>query len=190
MAKGIGITKKSYLEEPRLKKKDRSITTQSRTKRLGPIAAEVTIYVLVILFFASGTYWRNKTWNSEMELFADCVKKSPNKDRPHNNLGTAFGHLGRHQEAIPHFNEALRINPNYAEAHYNLGNVFVRLGKYQEAVAQYTEALRINPRFAEAHANLGIAYFMMGNRSSALKEYEVLKTMNPGLADALYEKMK
>ena len=145
MAKGIKITKKTYLEEPRLKKKGKSITTQSRVKRLTPIAAEVTIYVFMILLLSAGTYWRNRIWNSEVELWADCVKKSSNKERPHNNLGNAFDHLGKYQEAVAQYTEALRINPNYAEAHYNLGNAFDHLGKYQEAVAQYTEALRINP---------------------------------------------
>ena len=190
MAKGIKITQKTYLEEPRLEKKGKSITAQSMVKRLTPIVADVTIYVFVILLLSAGTNWRNIIWNSDMELWADCVKKSPDKDRPHNNLGNAFGRQGRYQEAIPQYTEALRINPNDITAHNNLGNAFGRQGRYQEAIAQFTEALRINPNLAEAHYNLGIACFMIGNRNLALKEYEILKTMNPGLANALYQMIK
>ena len=52
---------------------------------------------------------------------------------------------GRTQEAIGHFEEALRINPDSADAHYNLGAALARLGRVPEAIAQYEQALRIKP---------------------------------------------
>jgi len=151
---------------------------------------EIIVYGLLILLLMTGSYWRNRVWNSELELWTDCVKKSPNKDRPHVNLGNVFLNQGKYQEATNQYNEALRINPNDAEAHYNLGNVFLNQGKYQEATSRYNEALRINPNDAKAHYNLGNGYLTIGNRGLALKEYEILKTINPGLANALHQKIK
>ena len=129
MAKGIKITKNTYLEEPRSEKKGKSITTQSKAKGFTPIAVEVTIYVFVILLFSAGTYWRNNIWNSEIDLWTDCVKKSPKKDRPHYNLGFAFMSQGKYDEAIPHLNQALRINPNLAIARKHLGVALAHQGK-------------------------------------------------------------
>jgi tetratricopeptide (TPR) repeat protein len=151
MAKRVKTIKQVDLEELQSGKRAKSITMQGKIKELKPYVLETLIYVFVILFLSAGTYWRNNIWNSEVELWTDCVKKSSNKERPHTNLGSALGLQGRHQEAIAQYTEALRINPNYAEAHYNLGNALDHLGKYQEAIAQYTEALRINPNYAEAH---------------------------------------
>ena len=102
------------------------------------------------------------------------------------NLGTVFDRLGKYQEAIAQFTEALRINPNFAEAHNNLGNVFDRLGKYQEAIAQYTEALRINPNFAEAHNNLGNVFDRLGKYQEAIAQYTEALRINPNFAEAHY----
>jgi tetratricopeptide (TPR) repeat protein len=190
MAKRVKTIKQGDLEELQSGKRAKSISMQGKIKELKPYVLETLLYVFVILFLGAGTYWRNSIWNSEIDLWTDCVIKSPNKDRPHYGLGFAFMNQGKYDEAILHFNEALRINPNYAVAHNSLGTVFLNQGKYQEATDQYKEALRINPDNAIARINLGIAYLAVGDRRRALKEYEILKTMNPGLANALYEKIK
>ncbi len=49
------------------------------------------------------------------------------------------------QDAIAHFQEAVRIKPDYANAHYNLGNALEQNGRVQDAITQYEEALRLNP---------------------------------------------
>ena len=61
---------------------------------------------------------------------------------------------GRLQEAIGHYEQALRIKPDYAEAHYNLGVALEQAGRVQEAIGHYEQALRIKPDFAEAQNKL------------------------------------
>jgi len=69
-------------------------------------------------------------------------------------LGVALGKLGRTDEAINHFLEALRISPKYADAHNNLGIVLFRQGNIQEAIDHFEEALRIKPDYVNAKKNL------------------------------------
>ena len=190
MARRFKRIKGVELAEPHSGMGTRRTTVQIVRERRKPRIGEMIVYGLFILFLATGTYWRNRVWNSELEIWTDCVKKSPNKARSHNNLGNIFLNQGRYQEAINQYNEALRINPNYAEAHNNLGNAFLNQGRYQEATNQYNEALRINPNIAEVHYNLGNVYLLIGDRGLAMKELEILKTLNPGLANALYQKIK
>ena len=57
--------------------------------------------------------------------------------------GNSLQDLGRHQESIVHYQEALRIKPNYANAHYDWGNALHALGRYQEAIVHHQVALRI-----------------------------------------------
>jgi tetratricopeptide (TPR) repeat protein len=166
------------------------IIGRTNIRYVRPSVPEVIFCVFVLILLILGTYSRNRVWNSEVELWTDCVKKSPNKDRPYNNLGFGFLNQGKYQEATNQYKEALRINPNSAEAHNNVGLVFLNQDKYQEAIPHLNEALRINPNFAEAHFNLGNAYLRAGNRGLALKEYDILKAMNPGLADALHQRIK
>jgi tetratricopeptide (TPR) repeat protein len=133
MPKGTIITEKG-LGESLSRERANFIIGQSKIKQVTPYVLEILLYVFVLILLITGTYSRNRIWNSDIELWTDCVKKSPNKDRPHCGLGNAYTDQGRYQEAIAQFTEALRINPNYAEAHYNLGNAYARQGKYQKAV--------------------------------------------------------
>ena len=189
MPKRTSITEKG-VGESLSRERVNFIIGQSKIKQVTPYVLEIIFYTFVLILLIAGTYSRNRIWNSDIGLWADCVKKSPNKDRPHAGLGSAYTDQGRYQEAIAQLTEALRINPHYAEAHYNLGSVYAHQRRYQEAITQFSEALRINPDYAEAHYNLGIAYRTMGDSSSAFKEYQILKKMNPGLANRFYGKTK
>ncbi|MGO9245544.1 MAG: tetratricopeptide repeat protein, partial [Verrucomicrobiia bacterium] len=64
--------------------------------------------------------------------------------------------IGKTQEAIGQYEQALRIEPDYVDAHYNLGIALSHIGKIQEAIGQYEQALRIKPDHAKAHNNLGV----------------------------------
>jgi len=125
MAKGVKVVREVDLEWPWSGKRAKSIMIQSVIERPKPHVEEIIIYSLVILLLTTETYWRNKVWNSEIKLWTDCVKKSPKKERPHNNLGFAFLNQGNYQEAIAYFTETLRIKPNLEEMHYNLGKVYL-----------------------------------------------------------------
>jgi Flp pilus assembly protein TadD len=64
---------------------------------------------------------------------------------------------GNLQEAIGHFERALRIKPDFADAHNNLGVALIRLGRVQEAIRHWEQAVRIRPGFVEAQSNLARA---------------------------------
>ncbi len=113
-------------------------------------AGEIIIEGLLILLLMTGTYWRNGVWDNELDLWADCVKKSPNKERPHNWLGSVFLDQGKYREATDQYNEALRINPSFPEAHYNLGNAYLMAGNRNSALKEYEILRTINPGLAGA----------------------------------------
>lgn len=75
---------------------------------------------VIVLFFSVWTYERNNIWQSEMTLWGDCVKKSPNKARPHNNLAVVLSDRGNDDAAIAYYTEALRLNPRDSEVRRNL----------------------------------------------------------------------
>jgi len=56
----------------------------------------------------------------------------------HNDVGLAYGKLGKHREAIKAFKEAILMKPDYAEAHYNLAITYLILKDENGALREYS----------------------------------------------------
>jgi tetratricopeptide (TPR) repeat protein len=104
----------------------------------------------------------------------------------HYNLGVALLRLGKVQEAIGQYEQALRIQPDFAGAHNNLGNALLQAGRVEEAIGHYEQAVRINPDYAEAHNNLGTALMGRGRLQEAIGHYEQAVRIKPDYAHAHY----
>ena len=111
-----------------------------------------------------------------MELKPDYVEA-------HNNLGTAFQHRGKRDEAIACYRRALELKPDDAAAHNNLGTVFKDCGKLEEAIACCRRALELKPDFAEAHNNLANAFKDQGKLEEAVACYRRALESKPDSAE-------
>ena len=67
----------------------------------------------------------------------------------------AYDNLGRYQDALAAYQQAIRLKPDRAEAYYNLGVTYGDLGRRHEEIAAYQQAIRLKPDYAAAHNNLG-----------------------------------
>ena len=146
------------------------------------------IAVMIILMIVSIntvlTYQRNKIWKNEYTLWADCVKKSPNKARVHNGFGLVLFAEGKIEDAIDQYNEAIRITPDYTEAYNNRGMAYSDLGQHQRAIEDYNEAIRITPDYAKAHNNRGVAYATLGQYQRAIENFNEAIRLKPDSANA------
>ena len=138
----------------------------------------ITICAIILVFLA-WTYERNTLWSNAVSLWSDVVKKSPQKARPHNNLGNALKGQSKIEEAIVHFNQALQINPAYAKAYNNLGTALAAQGKTEEAIKNFGIALSINPGNAEAHSNIGVALATQGKIEKAIAHFKAALNLKP-----------
>ena len=58
-----------------------------------------------------------------------------------NNKGSTLASLGRHEEAIHCYDEALKLDLRIAAFWYNKGNSLCELGRFEEAICCYDRAL-------------------------------------------------
>ena len=75
----------------------------------------------------------------------------------YNNLGGALRNLGRLDEALASYRQALTLKPDFAQAHSNLGAVLHERRLIAEAMACYQKAIEIDPSLFDAHNNMGVA---------------------------------
>jgi tetratricopeptide (TPR) repeat protein len=108
----------------------------------------------------------------------------PRDAAAHNNLGNALAVLGRLDEAMTSFRQALFFRPEFPEAHNNIGNVLLDLGQLDQAAASYRQALELKPDYAEAFNNLGHAERGLGRLDDAVACFRQAIVLRPDFVDA------
>src|SRR5213596_219856 len=131
--------------------------------------------------------------------FESAARIRSGKTDPHYDVGSAFVQMnladalarkGRSDEAMVHYEEALRLQPYYADAYYNRGNVLFAKGRIDEAIADWEKALELQPNDADSHTGLGNALLVKASFGKAmahtkqpwlwLRKIPILVTTLPG----------
>ena len=149
-----------------------------------PTWLKAVLLVIVIIVGSFWTYERNQVWRDRLSIWQDCVNKSPQKARPHNNLGVALADKGHYNDAIEQYQKALQINPYYPNALANLGLTLAKQGKIEEGVTQLLKALQVKPQDYETLSNLGVALLMQEREEEAIKYLSEALRINPHFAKA------
>ena len=102
---------------------------------------------------------RNKVWRTELTLWKDSYRKSPEKIRPLINLARAYSMDGNNDDAIRYYEKAISKSPRIFVPYYNLGELYLNKGRVEEAVIRFQTALNIDPNIPETYAKLGEIYF-------------------------------
>lgn len=138
----------------------------------------------IIIPLSIGAYQRNSVWRSELELWQDCVKKSPWKGRSHHNLGFVYYEMGKLEEAQRELEKSLRLNPDYALSWYNLGLIAYKKGWMDRAIDYYKKSIDLDPNYPESYYNLGLAYYRKGCYEEAIQAYKKFLEMKPNYRNA------
>jgi Flp pilus assembly protein TadD len=129
---------------------------------------------------------RTAVFENEITMFADSVAKSPDKARPHNNLGDALRKTGRVEEAAAHFERAIAIKPNYPDALNNLATVYNHYGRRQDAIALLSSCLALEPGHLQARYNLAMTYYESGMLREAAMQYRLVAEIAPMSHEAAF----
>jgi tetratricopeptide (TPR) repeat protein len=149
-----------------------------------PIWMKTMILCTLAIVGSVWTYERNQVWRDRITIWQDCVKKSPQKARPYNNLGVALTDLGNYDEAIEQYQKALQIKPNYPNALANLGLTLAKQGKVQEGIVQFFKALELKPKDYKTLSNLGVALITQNRYKEAISYLSEALEISPHYAEA------
>src|SRR3989337_2462996 len=145
--------------------------------------------LLLVTAFPLGiaTYKRNLVWKDDIALWDDVVRKSPEKARPHNNLGLVYAESGQIEHAISEYKTTLRIDPDFSETRINLGIAYYKQGKIDEALTEYKIALialKTTSYSAKIYNNMGNTYAQQGNLEEAYQSYIMALKLKPDYPEA------
>ena len=103
-------------------------------------------------------------------------------------LGTAYGHLGKTQEALLCYTDCIKLNPNSHELHFNIARCLDDLNRYDEALTYYEKAIQLNPDFARAWYNKGVTLHDLKRYDEAHTHYDKAIQLNPDFFDSHWNK--
>lgn len=98
--------------------------------------------------------------------------------------GSELHTQGRYDEAIAHFDKALKLYPRLANAWAGKGLASNALGQYEEAIRCYDESLRLDPRDAAVWHDKANTLCAVGRLEGGLNCYNESLIINPRNAKA------
>jgi tetratricopeptide (TPR) repeat protein len=101
------------------------------------------------------------------------------------NLGNLFYDLGKNDEALSYYDQAISIFPDYIGAWKNKGLIFYTMDQSPKAVSCFYHILKLDPEFSEVWLDIGVVLFEMGKFSEAKQCYEKAVQIQPGNLDEL-----
>ena len=113
-----------------------------------------------------------------------AVKIVPEDASIHFNLANCLVALGRDDEAIDSFRDALHRNRNYGEARSNLASIHRGRGEFALALQQLDDAVRQEPENFSLRYNLANTLHQAGRLDAAQENYLTALKLDPGSIEA------
>lgn len=102
------------------------------------------------------------------------------------NMGATLVEQDKLEQALVHYEIALKYHPNDAELHYSLGVISQRFNKLYEAMGYYLRAIEFRPQHIEAFENLANIQTQLCLYDDALTSYHHILDIEPGRDSTLY----
>ena len=97
--------------------------------------------VLLVVLYSFQTIRQNNYWKEPKAFYERTICYSPLSARLHYDLASLYEESGGTEEAIHHYQEAIRLQPDHAEALNNLAVVYYEKGRTEEAITLHEKAM-------------------------------------------------
>jgi len=138
---------------------------------------------------ADGWYLLGRTKYNEnrfaeaVSAFQQSLRLAPRNVKTEDNLGLSYAGLGRNDEAIAAYQQAMAWQAQAPQKnpgpHINLASLLIDQNRSGEAVPQLLQAIEIAPRESRAHELLGKAYTRLEQFREAQTELEKAIELSP-----------
>lgn len=143
-----------------------------------------TISTAIVLVFVILTHQQISHWKNSECLFRRGIDVTKNNSLAHGGLARALVDLGKIDQAIMHYREALRLRPYDTIALNGLGNLLAQKGLFDEALGHFQAALKLKPYDPTALNNVGISLARKGQIDEAIGYLEQATQLKPDYVEA------
>lgn len=147
----------------------------------------IKVAACLVLALSFAGYQRNRVWASELLLWQDNIRKSPNKARVNASLGRIYGTLGRYEDAIACLTRAIALKPDVI-TYENRGVVYSLQGRMNEALADFSRSLAMEPDYFLTYTKRAWVYSAQHNYAAAMADLNHAAILDPYYADTYVER--
>jgi protein O-mannosyl-transferase len=133
----------------------------------------------VVATFGYTTFVRERVWADSLMLWKDAEAQSPERARPHLNLGMAYQTEGANDLAVIEYEHALQVNPRLALAYINMAGIYYSRNDLDNSENTLKKAISLSPALPAPYLNL--AQIAM-KRNRPQEAFEILSRAGTGQA--------
>ncbi|MHC4530126.1 MAG: tetratricopeptide repeat protein [Planctomycetota bacterium] len=148
-----------------------------------PVTALPTSLLIIAMLIC--TRMQLRYWRDSFTLFKHALDVTENNYIMHSNFGGTLFQKACFDEAVDHFEQALKINPGFADAHRDIGFVLLKQQKTDRAITAFEQALQIKKDWPEVYNYLGLAHAQNGQFETAVEKYNQALELEPDYAEAM-----
>ena len=117
------------------------------------------------------TIERNRVWSSEVALWEEATRLSPNVAEGWYGLGDAHRFSGDMESSVAAFQTAIERDSEHLDSYNNLGIVWAQMGEHRSAKEAWQSALLVDRTYCKAHSNLGLLSSQRGSVEDAIVNF-------------------
>lgn len=148
-------------------------------KNTRPLMAGLCI---VIVLFGGMTFARNRVWGSDVSLWEDIIRKSPQKARVQLSMGTAYAMENKYDRALKFLTQSIGMTADPYRAYLNRGAVYVKMKKDDIALQDFDQAIQASPQFLDTYINRGEVFARRKDYPAALSDFNKTIEADPDYA--------
>ncbi|CAH9056211.1 Photosystem I assembly protein Ycf3 [Pseudoalteromonas holothuriae] len=95
------------------------------------------------------------------------------------NSAQVYTMLGKNEEALKFYKEAVEMDPYYSEYYNEIGNLLQRLGRYAQAIGMYESAIKYSAPYSEVYSNKGMCHVFLEQWQEALTSFSRSLELSP-----------
>lgn len=129
-------------------------------------AISLSKYAVIPCINLGADYQEIGEYDKAMEMYKIALKRDPNKNSLHNNIGTLYLSKKNYAEAENEFLQELELYPNNGYAMYNLALTYAHEGKIEQAVDMWKKNLIVQSNNPLSYQHLAEYYKHKGDLAS------------------------
>jgi tetratricopeptide (TPR) repeat protein len=139
---------------------------------------------VVLAYLAAASWAQAHVWHDSATLWTDALRQTHRNWLASIHVGKILREEGKHEEAVRHFEEALRWAPGDADLLTQLGITLLEQGKAGPAEQRFEQALQRRPADEMPRFYLGSIYLGRGEPARAAESFRAFLAGQPATAQS------